>query len=146
MQRGNAKYPLARLQNASTAAEPTRQILPTVLHINKSASYINGNRASRNRQHLLLSSSKLAVQLSSRRHIQPRPHKTWAQAASQLLTPTDPHSLRSVLETVKSILAVLYIQKLCQTLRTLVLQLQTINVLLSEIMVFRDAVATCSSS
>jgi hypothetical protein len=51
-----------------------------------------------------------------------------------------------VLETVKSILAVFDIQKLCQTLRALVLQLQTINVSLSKIMVVRDAVATCSSS
>jgi hypothetical protein len=49
IQRGNAKNPLDRLRNASTAAEPTRQILPTVLHINNSTSYTNGNRASRNR-------------------------------------------------------------------------------------------------
>jgi len=61
MQRGNAKIPLARLQNASTAAEPTRKILPTVLHINSSTSYINGNRASRSRQRLLFSSSKLSL-------------------------------------------------------------------------------------
>jgi hypothetical protein len=61
MQRGNAKNPLDRLRNASTAAEPNRQILPTVLHINHSTSYINGNRASRSRQRLVFSSSKLTL-------------------------------------------------------------------------------------
>jgi len=51
IQRGNTKKnPLARLQNPLTAAEPTRPILPTVLHINNSASYVNGNRTSRSRQ------------------------------------------------------------------------------------------------
>jgi len=117
----------------STAADPNRQNLPTVLHIKNSSSYIDGNRASRSRQHLLFSSSKLTFQLSSRRHIHPRPHKTWTQAASQPATPTDPHSLRPLLETVKSILAVFDIQKLCETLRALVLQLQTISVPLSKL-------------
>lgn len=92
MQCGNARSPLARLQNASNAAEPTRQILPTVLRINNSASYNNGNRTFRSRQNLLFSSSKLTVHLSSRQHIHTLPHKTWAQAASQPATPTDPHS------------------------------------------------------
>lgn len=45
-----------------------------------------------------------------------------------------------MLETVKPILAVLDFQKLCETLRVLVLQLQTISVPLSKIMVVRDAV------
>jgi hypothetical protein len=49
MQRRNAKNPLARLKNASIATEPTRPILPTVLHFNNSTSYIYGNRASRSR-------------------------------------------------------------------------------------------------
>jgi len=127
------KNTLAHLQNASNAAEPTRQILATVLHVNNSTSYINGSRASRSRQHLLFTSS--TVQLSGCRHIHPRLHKTWAQAASQPATPTDPHSVRPVLETVKSILAVFDIQNLCETVRALVLQLQTISVPLSKIMV-----------
>ena len=55
----------------------------------------------------------------------PRPHKTWAQAASQPTTPMDPQSHISVPETVKSILAMFDFQKLCQTLCSLVLQLQT---------------------
>ena len=75
-----------------------------------------------------------------------RRHKTWAQAASHPITPTDPQSLSSVLENVKSILAMSDIQKLCQTLRSLVLELQTTSDPLSNIMVVLDAVVTCSSS
>ena len=68
MQRGNAKNPLARFQNASTAPDPTRPVLPTV-HINNSTSYVYGNRACRSRQHVLFSSRKLTFQLSSRRRL-----------------------------------------------------------------------------
>jgi hypothetical protein len=56
--------------NASTAAVPTRPIFPTVLHFNNTTPDINANRACR-RQHLLLSSSKLTFQLSSRRRLHP---------------------------------------------------------------------------
>ena len=73
----------------------------------------------------------------------PRLHKRWAQAASQPTTPMDPQCLSSVLETVKSILALFDIQKLCQTLRSLVLQLQMATNPLSKIMVVLDAVVTC---
>jgi hypothetical protein len=56
------KNPMVRLQNASTAAEPTWPILPTVLHTNNSSSYINGNRTSRSQQHLffLIQASSLS--------------------------------------------------------------------------------------
>jgi hypothetical protein len=69
-------------------------------------------------------------------------HKTWAQTAPQPTTLTDPQSLDSVLETVKSILAVFDIPKLCQTLLSLVLQLQTTSDPLSKIVVVRDDVVT----
>jgi hypothetical protein len=69
MQRQNAKNPLARLQNASTAGELARPILPTVhINNNNSISYINGNLASRGRLNLFIS-SKLPFQLSSRRRL-----------------------------------------------------------------------------
>ena len=67
-------------------------------------------------------------------------HKTWAQTASQPTTPMDPQSLNAVFETVKSILAMFDIPKLCQTLLSLVLQLQTTSDPLSKIMVVLDAV------
>jgi hypothetical protein len=69
-------------------------------------------------------------------------HKTWAQTASQPTTPMDPQSLNSVLETVKSIHAMFDVPKLCQTLRSLVLQLQMTSDPLSKIMVVLDAVVT----
>ena len=72
----------------------------------------------------------------------PRTHQTWAQPASQPSTPTDPQSLSSVLETVKYILAIFDNQKLCQTLRSLVLQLQTTREPLSKIMAVLDAIVT----
>ena len=72
MQCGNAKNPLARLQNASTAAQPTQPILLTVLHIHhNSTSYINCNCASRSQLHLFFSSCKLTFQLSSHQHLHP---------------------------------------------------------------------------
>ena len=69
-------------------------------------------------------------------------HKTRTQAASQPTTPMDPQSLNSVLETVKSILAMFDIPKLCQTLLSLVPQLQMTSDPLSKIMVVLDAVVT----
>jgi len=54
----------------------------------------------------------------------------------------DPQSLNSVLETVKSILAMFDIPKLCQTLLSLVPQLQMTSDPLSKIMVVLDAVVT----
>lgn len=65
----------------------------------------------------------------------PRAHKTWAQAVSEPTTPTDPQSHISVLETIKSILAMFDIQKLYQILCSLVLQFQTTFDTPSKIMV-----------
>ena len=120
------KHPLAHLQNASTEEEPTRPILPTFLHIRKNlVSYINGNHASRLALPQLFVSSKLNFQLSSRQRLHPDRIKRGLKLHLILKPPTDPQSLSSVLEPLKSILAMFDIPKLCETLHSLVLQLQT---------------------
>ena len=70
MQRGNARKNQCTPPKGSAAAVPTRPIFSTVLHFNNSTPDIDGNGACR-RQHLLLSSSKLTFQLSSRRRLHP---------------------------------------------------------------------------
>jgi len=72
MQRGMQKKKKIQCTspNASTAAVPTWPIFPNVLHFNILTPDINGNRACR-RQHLLLSSSKLTLQLLSRQRLHP---------------------------------------------------------------------------
>jgi hypothetical protein len=76
----------------------------------------------------------------------PRLHTTRVQTASQLLTTTDPQSLSSLLDTVKSFLSLFNIKNLCHTLRPLVLRLQTTSDRLSKIMLGLDDDVACFSS
>jgi hypothetical protein len=72
-----------------------------------------------------------------------QPHTTWAQTASQPPASSDMHSLSSLISTLKSFLSMFNLQNICQSVRSLFLQLQTTKDPFSKLMLVLDATIAC---
>ena len=143
--RGKKKTPMARLQNVSSAEELSWAVSPTVLNI-KQLSFLHQRQLRVTKPTTSAFQFKKAHFPALKPTVSPlRPH-TRAQNESQSPATTDPQSLSSLLDIIKSSLSVFNIQDLCQTPRSLVLEFHTTSDLLSKIMVVLDAIVSCSSS